>query len=89
MAMDVTTVFLILIVAALFNNIFSSTFGFYLILLILLVSGGLIGGAQNRMKGRVDVKRLLRAVWRLTFIGSVLAYFLFVIIGFFPYIFTS
>lgn len=86
LAVDVTTVFLILSVSALFNHIFASGFGFYLIMLLLLIVGGLIGGAQNRMKGQVDVKRLVRAVWRLAFLGSGLAYIVFVIIGFFPYI---
>ncbi|WP_433946127.1 DUF3397 family protein [Paenibacillus sp. SN-8-1] len=86
LAVDVTTVFLILSVSALFKLIFASGFGFYLIVLLLLIIGGLIGGAQNRMKGQVDVKRLLRAVWRLAFLGAGLAYIVFVIIGFFPYI---
>ncbi|MBE0343200.1 DUF3397 family protein, partial [Paenibacillus sp. 28ISP30-2] len=71
-SMDITTAFLILSVAALFNVIFASRFGFYLILLLLLLALGLIGGAQNRIKGKVDGKRLCRAVWRLTFIAMTL-----------------
>lgn len=86
LAMDVTTVFLILSVSALFNNVFGSKFGFYLILLILLIAVGLIGGAQNRMKGKVDVRRLMRAVWRLTFAGTGLAYVLLFLISIFTYI---
>lgn len=86
LAMDVTTVFLILSVSALFNNVFGSKFGFYLILLILLIAVGLIGGAQNRMKGEVDVRRLMRAVWRLTFAGTGLAYVLLFLISIFTYI---
>ncbi|WP_334071915.1 MULTISPECIES: DUF3397 domain-containing protein [Paenibacillus] len=86
LAMDVTTVFLILSVSALFNNVFGSKFGFYLILLILLIAVGLIGGAQNRMKGKVDVRRLLRAVWRLTFAGTGLAYVLLFLISIFTYV---
>ncbi|WP_209860411.1 DUF3397 domain-containing protein [Paenibacillus shirakamiensis] len=86
LAMDVTTFFLILSVAALFNHIFNSTFGIYLILLILLIIGGFIGGAQNRLKGRLDPKRLIRAVWRLAFLGTVIMYILFIFIGIFPYI---
>lgn len=81
LAMDVTTVFLFLSVSALFNNLFNSGFGFYLILLIVLISAGLIGGAQNRMKGKVDGKRILRAVWRLGFIVMSIGYILFMIIG--------
>ncbi|RUT36394.1 DUF3397 domain-containing protein [Paenibacillus zeisoli] len=86
LAVDVTTVFLILSVSALFKLIFASGFGFYLIVLLLLILGGLIGGAQNRMKGQVDVKRLVRAVWRLAFLAAGFAYIIFVIVGFFPYI---
>lgn len=86
LAMDVTTVFLILCTAALFNNLFDSGFGFYLILIILLIAAGLIGGAQNRLKGGVDVKRLIRAVWRLAFAGTGIAYVLLFLIGLITYI---
>ncbi|MGZ7443671.1 DUF3397 domain-containing protein [Paenibacillus sp. TH7-28] len=89
LAMDVTTLFLILGAAALFNNVFHSTFGFYLIVLILLVASGLIGGAQTRLKGKVDVRRLLRAVWRLAFAGTGVAYILLFLISFITYIFTA
>ncbi|WP_055107456.1 DUF3397 domain-containing protein [Paenibacillus ihumii] len=86
LAMDVTTVFLILAAAALFNIVFNSGFGIYLILLVLLIAAGLIGGAQNRLKGRVDVRRLLRAVWRLAFAGTGAAYILLFLISFITYI---
>ncbi|MMZ64191.1 hypothetical protein D3C80_1877340 [compost metagenome] len=84
--MDVTTLFLILAVSALFNNVFGSNFGFYLILLILLITLGLIGGAQNRLKGKVDIRRMLRAVWRLTFAGTGIAYVVLFLISFITYI---
>lgn len=87
-AMDITTAFLIFSVAALFNVIFTSRFGFYLILLLLLLSLGLIGGAQNRIKGKVDGKKLCRVVWRLTFIALILVYILLTIIGIFKNIFN-
>ncbi len=86
LAMDVTTLFLLLSVSALFNNIFQSGFGFYLILLIVLISAGLIGGAQNRLKGKVDWKRLLRAVWRLSFLFMSIGYLLFMVVGLIKYI---
>ncbi|MNN61975.1 hypothetical protein D3C76_1338850 [compost metagenome] len=86
LAMDVTTVFLILSVSALFNNVFGSGFGFYLILLILLIACGLIGGAQNRLKGKVDIRRMIRAVWRLTFAGTGIAYVVLFLISFITYI---
>ncbi|AIQ19895.1 hypothetical protein H70357_26685 [Paenibacillus sp. FSL H7-0357] len=86
LAMDVTTLFLLLSVSALFNIIFDSGWGFYLILLIVLISTGLIGGAQNRLKGKVDGKRLLRAVWRLTFFFMTVSYILFLFVGLIRYI---
>ncbi|WP_068782063.1 DUF3397 domain-containing protein [Paenibacillus sp. GM2] len=86
LAMDVTTFFLILSVSILFNNVFHSQFGFYLILLILLIVVGLIGGAQNRLKGKVDVGRMLRAVWRLAFAGAGIVYIILFLISFFTYI---
>ncbi|ULO08862.1 DUF3397 domain-containing protein [Paenibacillus sp. 19GGS1-52] len=86
LAMDVTTLFLLLSVSALFNNIFQSGFGFYLIIIIILISAGLIGGAQNRLKGKVDGKRLLRAVWRLSFLFMCIGYLLFMVLGLIKYI---
>ncbi|GGF77939.1 hypothetical protein GCM10010912_23720 [Paenibacillus albidus] len=86
LAMDITTVFLLLSVSALFNNIFQSGFGFYLILLIVLISAGLIGGAQNRLKGKVDGKRLFRAVWRLCFLFMGVGYLMFMFVGLIKYI---
>ncbi|MEK4238932.1 DUF3397 domain-containing protein [Paenibacillus sp. FSL H7-0714] len=85
-AMDVTTFFLLLSVSALFNNLFNNGFGFYLILLIVLISTGLIGGAQNRLKGKVDGKRLFRAVWRLSFFFMSVGYLLFMFVGLIKYI---
>ncbi|WP_110945148.1 DUF3397 domain-containing protein [Paenibacillus phocaensis] len=86
LAMDVTTLFLIFSVSALFNNVFHSTFGFYLILMILLVVGGLIGGAQTRLKGKVDGRKLMRVVWRLAFAATGVAYVLLFLISFLTYI---
>ncbi|WP_310550257.1 DUF3397 domain-containing protein [Paenibacillus glufosinatiresistens] len=86
LAMDVTTVFLLLSVSALFNNIFDSRFGFFLILLIVLIGAGLIGGAQNRLKGQIDGKRLFRAVWRLSFMLMGAGYVLFMVVGMIKYI---
>ncbi|MEK3984357.1 DUF3397 domain-containing protein [Paenibacillus sp. FSL K6-3166] len=86
LAMDVTTFFLLLSVSALFNNLFNNGFGFYLILLIVLISTGLIGGAQNRLKGKVDGKRLFRAVWRLSFFFMSAGYLLFMFVGLIKYI---
>lgn len=89
LAMDVTTVFLIVSVSALFNNTFNNKFGFYLILLLLLIAVGMIGGAQNRIKGKVDITRMVRAVWRMAFVTMTCSYILLTIFGLFRYIFNS
>ncbi|WP_098742736.1 DUF3397 domain-containing protein [Paenibacillus sp. EZ-K15] len=86
LAMDVTTFFMLFSVSALFNNTFQSKFGFYLILLMLLVAAGLIGSAQNRWKGKVNGKRLLRAVWRLGFVSMSFGYIIFTFFGVLSYI---
>lgn len=75
-AMDITTVFLFGVVATLYNSIFNSNFGFYLLLLIFLLGFGLFGNLQHRTKGTVDVKRIARATWRLGFLGLSAAYLL-------------
>ncbi len=87
--MDVTTLFLIISVSALFNLTFNSSFGFYLILLLLLIGVGLVGSAQNRLKGRVDVQKMAKLIWRMSFVIMSFSYLLFTIIGIFKYIFIT
>ncbi|WP_150266300.1 DUF3397 domain-containing protein [Paenibacillus tepidiphilus] len=86
LAMDVTTLFLLLSVSALFNMTFDSRFGLFLILIFVLIFAGLIGGAQNRLKGEVDKKRLLRAVWRFSFFLMSVSFVFFTILGLIKYI---
>ncbi|QYR20098.1 DUF3397 domain-containing protein [Paenibacillus sp. sptzw28] len=80
-AMDVTTALLIGCVSVLFNNVFNSTFGFYGILLVLLLGGGLIGNVQYRTRGSIDVPRIMRAIWRLGFFLMGLFYVVLMCIG--------
>jgi len=80
-AMDVTTAMLIGVVAVLFNDVFDSTFGLYLLLLLFLLGFGLLGNLQQRAKGKVDLRRTARAVWRLGFMGLAAAYVLLMAIG--------
>jgi len=80
LAMDVTTALLIGIVSVLFNEIFGSSFGFYGILLAVLIAAGLLGNLQYRKKGRIDASRIGRAVWRLGFFALSLLYVLFMCI---------
>lgn len=81
LAMDVTTVLLVGCVAVLFNSIFGGKFGFYLIILVLLLLGGFIGNLQFRKKGAVDTKKVFRAVWRIGFLFMSVLYVLFMFIG--------
>jgi len=81
LAMDVTTVLLIGCVAVLFDFIFGSKFGFYMIVLILLLLGGFIGNLQFRKRGEVNTKKIVRAVWRIGFLFMSVLYVLFMFIG--------
>lgn len=67
LAMDITTALLIGCVAVLFDDLFGSNFGIYGILLFMLLGGGLLGNAQFRKRGAVDVKKVFRTIWRLSF----------------------
>ncbi|GGG10332.1 DUF3397 domain-containing protein [Paenibacillus abyssi] len=80
-AMDITMALLIGCVAVLFNHIFNSSFGFYGILLLMLIGGGLLGNLQYRTKGKLDMKRIIRAVWRVGFFIMSVMYILLMAIG--------
>jgi len=79
--MDVTTLFLVIVVATMYNTIFGGSFGFYLIVLVLLIAGGLLGGAQNRKRGKIDALKLVKTIWRLTFFVMAFFYIIFLITG--------
>ncbi len=80
-AMDVTTALLIGVVAVLYDDVFQSTFGIYLLILLFLLGFGLLGNMQQRAKGKVDLRRTARAVWRLGFMGLSAAYVLLMAVG--------
>jgi hypothetical protein len=83
LAMDVTTALLVGCVAVLFDRIFGigSSFGVYLIILVLLLLGGFLGNIQFRKRGTVDTKKVFRAVWRIGFLFMSVLYVLFMFIG--------
>ncbi|WP_028561629.1 DUF3397 domain-containing protein [Paenibacillus pinihumi] len=81
LAMDITTALLIGCVAVLFDMVFNSSFGIFGILLLLLIGGGLMGNLQHRTKGALDIKRITRAVWRLSFFMMSVMYILLMLIG--------
>ena len=76
LAMDISTVFLIGVVAALFNMTFGGNFGLYGIMLVMLIGGGLLGNAQFRKRGKVDAKKIVTMIWRLTFFVMSIGYIL-------------
>lgn len=80
LSMDVTTLFLIFNISALFNQLFNSSFGLFLILIVMLVAAGLLGNALYRKHGQLLWKKVLRVIWRLTFFISVLLHVVFMII---------
>lgn len=78
-AVDITAFFLIGSVAALYDQLFQTAFkGFYIILLGMLLFAGLLGNAQNRIRGKVDPPKLIRAVWRLSFL--ILSFFYIILL---------
>lgn len=86
LAVDITNVFLIASVAGLFNVVFQSSTGLYGIILIMLLAAGLLGGAMHRKRGTVNVKRLVRAIWRISFIVLAIFYFFLFFMGMFVYL---
>lgn len=76
LAMDVSTAFLIGCVATLLNFRLNTNFGLFFIILVLLIGGGMIGNAQNRIKGKLDSVKIVRAVWRLSFFAMTILYIL-------------
>ncbi|MFC5450201.1 DUF3397 domain-containing protein [Paenibacillus aestuarii] len=69
LTMDITTIFLIGSVSLMWNRLFQTTFGFWLIVLVLLIAFGMIGGYQTQLKGKADLLKVSRVVWRLSFLG--------------------
>jgi len=88
MSMDVTTALLIAVVASMFNNVFSSKFGFYGILLFFLIAGGLMGNLQYRVRGKLNVAKIFRSLWRISFFAMSLLYVVFLFVGIGKNIFT-
>lgn len=74
LTMDVTTLFLLGSVSLMWNQLFHTDFGFWLITLVLLIAFGIIGGYQTHLKGKTDLVRVGRVVWRLSFLGLATLY---------------
>lgn len=74
MAMDISTIFFIVNVGALFNQLFNSSFGLYGIFLVMIIGAGLLGNGAYRKKQEIPWKRIVRVVWRVTFFVTALLY---------------
>lgn len=81
LSIDITTLFLVASVAGLFNVIFNTGMGIYLLLLLYLITAGLLGGTMHQKHGQVDVPKLLRAIWRVSFLILSAMYLLLILIG--------
>ncbi|MFH5182810.1 DUF3397 domain-containing protein [Paenibacillus sp. TAB 01] len=88
-AIDVTTLFLIGSVSVLTKRLLDSEFGLWFVVLMFLIAGGLIGNMQNRLKGKVDPVKVLKAMLRLGFVVLSACYLLLLCIGLGKYIITS
>jgi hypothetical protein len=74
LCMDITMLFLIGSVSVIWNLLFHAQFGFWLIIMVLLIAFGLIGGYQNHVKGKTDLLKVFRVVWRLGFLMLSMLY---------------
>ena len=89
MSIDITTFLLIGAVSGMIDATFASQFGgFWMILLFFLILAGLLGNAQNRLKGQINVRKLVRAVWRLGFVALGSLYVILLFVGIMKYIIT-
>jgi len=89
-AMDITTFLLVGSVSVMYDHLFSPSFsGFWIIMLCFLIGAGLIGNKQNREYGQIDVKRIIKVIWRLGFLVLSFFYFVFLLVGLVKSIFFS
>jgi hypothetical protein len=88
-AIDVTTLFLIGSVSVLTKKVLGSEMGLWIVVLLFLIAGGLIGNLQNRLKGKIDPLKIIRALLRLGFVVLSACYVLLLCIGLGKYIITS
>lgn len=83
MAMDITTFLLLGAVAAMFDRFTPEWLGgLWIILFVILLLFVFFGYMQIRIRGMIDWQKLVRAVWRISFVMLAICYIvLFVIIS--------
>ncbi|MBP1156291.1 hypothetical protein ACVLD2_003002 [Paenibacillus sp. PvR052] len=89
LSMDITTLFLIGSVAYMSRNLFGSGMLLWTIVLLFLIAAGLLGNLQNRIKGRIDVVKIVRTLGRLGFLLLGACYVLLLFIGIGKYMINS
>ncbi|GAA4857986.1 hypothetical protein GCM10023310_41440 [Paenibacillus vulneris] len=88
-AIDVTTLFLIGSVSVMTRSLFQSGLGLWLVVLLFLIAGGLLGNMQNRLKGKINPVKIARTLLRLGFVVLSACYVLLLFIGIGKYIAAS
>lgn len=88
-SMDVTTLFLIGSVSVMSRTIFGTPMVFWGIMLLFLIAAGLLGNLQNRLKGRIDLRKIVKTVGRLGFLVLSACYALLLCIGIGKYMIAS
>ncbi|QGQ95759.1 DUF3397 family protein [Paenibacillus psychroresistens] len=78
LAIDITTILLLGTVAMQMNKLFNSWFGFWFMLLLLLLITGFIGRQQNDLRGFIHFPRILKIISRIGFV--VLSFFYVVLL---------
>lgn len=75
-SIDITTFLLIVSVSVMYNEIFQSSFGLWLIIIIFTILLGLLGGLQNQVRGKMNIPKMVRGAWRLGFLLLSFSYIL-------------
>jgi hypothetical protein len=82
-AIDITTVLLLGTVAMQMHKLFNSWFGFWLMVLMILLITGFIGRQQNNLRGFVHFPRILKILFRIGFVVLSLFYVILLLINLF------
>jgi asparagine N-glycosylation enzyme membrane subunit Stt3 len=81
LAIDITTVLLLGTVSMQMQKIFNSWFGFWFMLLIILLITGFIGRQQNDLRGFVHFPKILKILSRIGFVVLSFVYVVLLIIS--------
>lgn len=81
LAIDITTVLLLGKVAMQMHKLFGSWFGFWLMVLLILLVTGLIGRRQNELRGFVHLPKILKILSRIGFVVLSFIYVVLLLLG--------